>query len=79
MYFTVNSRVPSRPFPGEDAIPFDPTTVRAREVRGRWKVTSGRMWMLDFGVSEFNAQTSDCAESLVSTSSDQSLIIVRPI
>lgn len=56
MYFTVNRRAPSGAFAGEDAIPFDPATVQVRQVGGRWKVVSGRMSMLDFGISEANAR-----------------------
>jgi hypothetical protein len=37
------------PNPDEDCIAFDPETVRAEEVNGSWKVTSGSMWMLDAG------------------------------
>jgi len=56
MYFKVNNAAPSGVFPGEDAIPFNPNSVFAQAFGGRWKVTDGRMWMLDFGVSEANAR-----------------------
>lgn len=42
----------SVPRDDEDCIDFDPTTVAAREVGGRWKVTSGSMYMLDAGPNE---------------------------
>jgi len=55
MYFKVNGAAPSGAFPGEDAIPFNPSNVLAQQAGGRWKVTEGSMWMLDFGVSQANA------------------------
>ncbi len=33
----------------EDCIGFDPESVQAREIDGRWKVVSGSMYMLDAG------------------------------
>lgn len=56
MYFKVASGVPSGPFPGEDAIAFNPANVDAKKVGANWKVVDGSMWMLDFGVSEANAR-----------------------
>ena len=56
VYFLVNSQTPSGSFAGEDAIAFNPVNVAAQEVSGRWKVTDGPTWMLDFGVSEANAR-----------------------
>jgi hypothetical protein len=56
MYFKVNGAAPAGAFPGEDAIPFNPANVTAQQAGGRWKVTEGSMWMLDFGVSEANAR-----------------------
>ena len=56
MYFKVNSQAPSGPFPGEDAIAFNPANVAALKVGDRWKVVEGAMWMLDFGASEANAR-----------------------
>jgi Lysyl oxidase len=56
MYFKVNGAAPAGAFPGEDAIPFNPANVVAQQAGGRWKVTEGSMWMLDFGVSEANAR-----------------------
>ena len=56
MYFKVNGGAPAGAFPGEDAIPFNPANVTAQQAGGRWKVTEGSMWMLDFGVSEANAR-----------------------
>jgi hypothetical protein len=58
MYFKIGSTAPAGAFPGEDAIPFNPANVKAEDVGGRWKVTDGSMWLLDFGVSEANARKS---------------------
>jgi len=56
MYFTASGAAPAGPFPGEDVIPFNPTTLQAQQVGGRWKVTDGSSWLLDFGVSQANAE-----------------------
>jgi Lysyl oxidase len=56
MYFRVNGQSPVGPFPGEDAIPFNPQNVAALKVGDNWKVVEGAMWMLDFGPSEANAR-----------------------
>ena len=56
MYFKRGNSPPNGPFAGEDCILFNPNNVRARLLRGRWKVTEGSMWMLDFGKSEDNAR-----------------------
>lgn len=56
MYFKVGSTAPSGPYAGEDAIPFNTANVAAQQVGGRWKVTDGSMWLLDFGMSEANAR-----------------------
>lgn len=59
MYFKINNSAPTGPFPGEDAIRFNPANVTARQVGKRWKVTEGSMWMLDFGASEANARKAE--------------------
>lgn len=56
MYFMINNTVPVGPFPGEDAIPINPINTVAQQAGGRWKVTDGVSWLLDFGVSEANAR-----------------------
>jgi hypothetical protein len=56
MYFKTAGGVPTGAFRGEDAIPFNPAMVEARNVGGRWKVVQGNMSMLDFGTSETNAR-----------------------
>lgn len=40
----------------EDRIAFNPANVKAQLAGGRWKVTDGPMWMLDFGASKARAQ-----------------------
>ncbi len=54
-YYLVNGKAPVGPFPGEDAIPFNPKTTEAKQINGAWKVVDGDHWMLDFGKSEANA------------------------
>ncbi len=56
MYFKIGTAAPSGHFAGEDCIPFNPTTLQAQQVGGRWKVTDGGSWLLDFGVSRANAE-----------------------
>lgn len=48
-YFKTNDGVPSGAMPGEDAITIDPDQVKAEEINGTWKVTSGDIWCLDYG------------------------------
>jgi hypothetical protein len=55
MYFTVNGKAPSGAMPGEDAIAFDTSAVRAESSNGHWIITDGSSSMLDFASSQFNA------------------------
>jgi hypothetical protein len=54
-YFKSGNQIPTGPLPGEDALPFDPNQLSAVQANGRWKVTEGSRWMLDFGSSQANA------------------------
>lgn len=40
----------------EDQIAFDWTKAQAQQIGGRWKVTVGNMWMLDFNTNEAQAR-----------------------
>lgn len=55
-FYLVNGQAPSGPMPGEDAIPFDPANVEARNVGGRWKIVEGNHWIMDFDQSEAEAR-----------------------
>lgn len=48
-YMRVKNRAPSRSFPGEDCISFNPNTIQVKRINGRWKIVDGSHWMFDFG------------------------------
>jgi hypothetical protein len=56
MYWTVNGQSPQGAFPGEDAITINPNNVAAAKIGGRWKVTDGPSWLLDFDQKEAEAK-----------------------
>jgi hypothetical protein len=33
---------------GEDAIPFNPTTIAVKQIGQRWKIADSNNWLLDF-------------------------------
>jgi len=39
-----------------DSIPFDLSQARVEQIGGRWKITVGSMWLLDFGASQTEAE-----------------------
>ncbi len=47
-YFLVGRMAPSGPFPGEDAIGFNPANIEVKEINGRWKIVEGSHWIMDF-------------------------------
>lgn len=47
-YFKTPEGAPVGALPGEDAITIDPAAIKAEQIGGRWKVTSGDIWVLDF-------------------------------
>lgn len=55
-YFKTRDGAPTGAMPDEDAITIDPERVRAEEINGTWKVTSGDIWMLDFGTDRQAAE-----------------------
>ena len=56
-YFLTDGGIPEGPFKGEDAIYFDPKTIRAEQAQGTWKVIEGKdHWMLDFGTNKEKAE-----------------------
>lgn len=56
VYLLADGRAPAGPYPGEDCISFDPARLKVEKVQGRWKITDGRMWLLDFGSSRTEAE-----------------------
>ncbi|NTV59675.1 MAG: hypothetical protein HGA77_00005, partial [Chlorobiaceae bacterium] len=56
-YMLVNGNAPQGPFPGEDALAFNPNTIELKEFAGRWKIVDGSHWMFDFGANKGEALT----------------------
>ena len=54
-YWLSSGKAPAGPFPGEDRIPFNPSTVEAKNVGGRWKIVDGNSWLFDFGTNQAHA------------------------
>lgn len=57
-YFLVNGDAPSGAFAGEDAIHFDRSNLLVERIGGRWKITDGSHWLMDFGSNEAEARQS---------------------
>jgi hypothetical protein len=55
-YFTVAGSAPAGPYPGEDAVSFNPATTAAVKVGTSWKLADGAHWILDFGTKEAEAK-----------------------
>jgi len=49
---------PLKPSGKEDCIRFDPATLNARQVKGRWKIVDGDHWLFDFGSNQAAARQS---------------------
>jgi predicted transposase YbfD/YdcC len=47
-YYLVDGKAPRGPFPGEDAITFNPSKIEVKQINGRWKIVEGTHWILDF-------------------------------
>ena len=56
-YLLVSGSAPRGPFPGEDAVSFNPNTIEVKEFGGRWKIVDGNHWMFDFGANKAEALT----------------------
>lgn len=60
MYLTADGAAPVGPFPGEDAIQFDPLKISAKNVKGSWKIVEEPdHWMLDFGKDDEDARDAE--------------------
>lgn len=55
-YYTVKGKAPKGALSGEDCIHFNPNNVKARRIRGRWKVVDGSHGILDFNKKEAQAR-----------------------
>jgi hypothetical protein len=58
-YFLVDGKAPRGPMPGDDTIAFDNSLIKAENVQGRWKITEGDNWMLDFNQDEASARATE--------------------
>ena len=56
-YYLVNGKSPVGAFPGEDAIRFNPKTIRVQHIKGDWKIVDGRSWLMSFGKNKNEAYT----------------------
>jgi hypothetical protein len=55
-WLTAAGQAPAGAMANEDAIPFNPNTIRVVKIGQRWKVADGNNWLLDFGPGEGNAR-----------------------
>jgi len=55
-FYLVNGEAPEGPITGEDAIGFNPSNIIVQRVRGRWKITEGNHWIMDFNQKEEEAR-----------------------
>jgi hypothetical protein len=55
-YYLVDGQSPSGPIAGEDCIGFNPGAIHVENVGGRWKITEGSNWLMDFNDQEAEAQ-----------------------
>ncbi len=61
-YFLKDGQAPTGPMEQEDAIDLSRNSIKAELIKGSWKVTSGEIWMLDFGADQESAM--QAAEAL---------------
>lgn len=55
-FYLVRGRAPEGPFPNEDAIAFNPQNLQVQRVEGRWKITEGSHWLMDFDQQQDEAR-----------------------
>ncbi|MGP1387954.1 MAG: trypsin-like serine peptidase [Thainema sp.] len=55
-FYLVKGQAPEGAFPGEDALPFKPQNLLVERVQGRWKITEGNHWLMDFDQQEDEAR-----------------------
>ena len=55
-FYLVKGQAPEGAFPGEDAIAFNPDNLQVQKVQGRWKITEGSHWLMDFDQQENEAR-----------------------
>ena len=54
-YLKSGNHAPTGPLAGEDCIGFNPGTIQAKNVNGRWKLADGSHWVFDFGAKQQDA------------------------
>jgi|GEM_PF-1652509 len=75
-YWTVGGGAPEGAFPGEDCVSFNPETIEAKYVSGRWKVVDGDHWLFDFDQNENEARLT--VEIIRFYGFDKSCFVGRP-
>jgi uncharacterized protein YkwD len=55
-YYLAAGAAPTGSMSGEDCTSFNPSTLEAKYVSGRWKIVEGDHWLLDFGNSSQEAR-----------------------
>ncbi len=55
-YLLVSGRSPEGSARGEDCVSFNPDTIEAKNVNGRWKIVDGSHWLFDFEGNEAEAR-----------------------
>jgi len=55
-FYLVDGEAPVGAMRGEDAIGFNPQNIIVERARGRWKITEGNHWIMDFDQNEAEAR-----------------------
>lgn len=55
-YYLIDGKSPSGSMEGEDCIGFNPEATNVENVGGRWKITEGSHWLMDFNDQEVEAR-----------------------
>lgn len=55
-YYLIDGKSPSGSIAGEDCIGFNPDLINVENVGGRWKITEGSHWLMDFNDQEAEAR-----------------------
>ncbi len=54
-YFLAGGGAPSGAMRGEDCNRFNPANTKVEKAKGRWKITDGSHWILDFDQNQAEA------------------------
>jgi hypothetical protein len=58
-YYLNDGKPPTGFLAGEDCIGFNPASITVENVGGRWKITEGSHWLMDFNDQEAEAQNAN--------------------